>query len=306
MLCGLLLVITACSQTHPGAEVPLDRAREYASALYNQQLYWQAVDEYENILDRYSMGQDIRANLNYQIANIYFEKIGDIPHALSYYLKIRHLYQESSLMDDVNKRVVACLERLGKSTAAAEYLKESAEAAGSDSPIASLPGDTLAVIGETVLTTGDFDRLFDYFWTSLPEDQRKEDPTREQKLAFLRDYVKSETLYNSAKRQRLDMDKEVVEVAYLQKKQLMIQKLLENEVNSKIKVEDAEIKNFYNENKDKLSTTVDGKKKQLSLSEAREYIRQLLVSQKARELQDELTDRLIESQNAKIFADKIQ
>lgn len=302
----LFAVFASCSQSMPGANAPLDKAREYAAALINQELYYQAIEEYKHILDNYTMADNIRANINFQIANVYFEKIGNVPDALTYYLRVRHLYGDSELIDDVNRKVVACLERLGRSNAAAEFLKDAATTAGDDSPFESLPGDTLAVIGDRIITTGDFDRIFKFYWDQQPPEQKKEEPTRDQKLAFFSEYVKGEVLYNSAKLQNLDTNKEVTEMVYLQKKQIMVQKLLDNELSSKINITEDEIATFYNDNKDKFQTNVDGKLKQLTLTESKDYVRQFIFSQKASTLRDELTDRLIEAQNARIFSDRIK
>jgi len=306
LLLSLAGLLFACSQTQPGAEAPLENARAYANALYNQQLHWLAVAEYEKILDKYKMDDKNRANITFTIANINFEDIRNYASALSYYLKIKYLYDDEDLREEVNKRIVACLERLGKSSAAAAYLKETTSLKGEESPLQSLPGDTVAVVGSTVITPADLNRLFRYYRSSLTEEERKKEPTEDDKIEFLLNYVKSEALYNSAVMQRIDEDPEIVEITYLRKKQLVVNKLLQNEVHNKIKISDEEIKVFYNENKSILTITEKGKKKTPSLDEARDDIRQIIYMQKSQKLQDELTDRLIEAQKARVFSDRIK
>ncbi|MFC1477102.1 tol-pal system YbgF family protein [candidate division KSB1 bacterium] len=307
-LLALILVgaVFACSESRPGADIPLDRSRDYAVALYNQKLFPQAISEYSRILETYSLSDEERAKYNYRIGNIYFENLGDYTNAMTYYLKIRSLFPESSIIDEVDKRYVASLERLGKSKEAAAVLKQTTSLKDEGTPLMQLEGDTLATVGGTVITSGDFERLFTYFWNSQPPEVRKEEPTREQKITFLRDYVKGEALYNSAKLQQLDQAKEVIEVAYLQKKQLMVQKYLEKEVNSTIVVTEEEIKKFYEENKSKLTIEKDGKQVNPTLQEAHDDIEQLIFMQEAQQKQAELTDKLIEAQNAKLFIDKIK
>ena len=280
----------------------MERQREYANALYNQKLYVQAVSEYIHLLEWYKLDTNLRANITYTVGNIYFDQLEDYRSALSFFLKIKYLFRESALVEDANKRIIACLERLGRSVDAAAVLRETTALTESSSLFERLPGDTVAIIAERVLTSGDLDRLFSYYFNSLPPEQRSEEPTRDEKLAFLRDYIKSEVLYNSALRQNLDQKRDVIEVAYLQKKNLIIDKLLEIEVYNKVTVENSEIERYYQENKDKLTArTPDGKLKKLSLQEARDVIYRLLFMQKAKKLNDELTDRLIEAQNARIY-----
>lgn len=300
-------ILFACSQYQPGADIPMERQREYANVLFNNQLYFQSVLEYNNLLNRYKLEKNTRANINYKMGNICFEQLGDYQNALYYYFKIKHVFRESNLVDDANKKIIACLERLGRSADAAAVLEEATSLTERDSPFERLPGDTVAIVAGEAITTGELDRLFDYFFNSLPLVQREEGKTRENKIAFLRDYIISEVLYNAAKRQNLNQDRKVIEVAYLQKKNLMVELLLQNEVYDKINIKDSEIEQYYKENKEKLvDKSEQGKEKQLSLEESRDIIEQLLFAQQAQMLKDELTDRYIDAQNAQMFIDKVK
>jgi hypothetical protein len=221
-------------------------------------------------------------------------------------MKIKHVYKTSSLLEETNKRIIACLERLGKSNAAASLLKETASIKGIESPIESLPGDTVAVIGDKVTTTGDLDRFFAYYRQSLPIEEQQKTATLNDKLAFLRDYVKGEVLYNSAKLQNLDQDRQIIEISFIQKKELMIRKLLETEIQKNINITDEQIKSFYDENKSKLTIEKEGKMVVPEFEEAKQDIYYLLYSQEANKIQGALTDRLIEAQNARIFIEKVK
>lgn len=301
------VVMLACSQYDPGSGVPMERQREYAAVLFKQKLYVQSIDEYLRLLDYYKLDDNLRANINYTIGNIFFEQLGDYRNALSFFLKIKHIYRESSLIDDANMKLVASLERLGMSQEASAVLRETASLNESDSPFERLPGDTVAIVADVAITSGEFERIFNYYYNSIPDDQRNEDEKRNEKIVFLRDYIKNEVLYNSALRRNIDQEKNVLEVAYLQKKQLIIEQLLQEDIYSKIDIKDSEIENYYRENRDKLTErTADGKQRQMSLEDARDVIYQLLFNQQAVVLKDQLTDRLIEAQNARVFIDKVK
>ncbi|KPK89380.1 hypothetical protein AMJ80_09890 [bacterium SM23_31] len=307
IFCLMAGILFGCSKYQPGEGIPLERQREYASALFNQKLYIQSILEYNNLLNRYKLDKNTRANVNYMIGNIFFDQLGDYQNALYYYYKIKHVFRESNLVDEANKKIVACFERLGRSFEAAAALKDATSLIERDSPFERLPGDTVAIVAGDPLTTGELDRFFDYYFNSLLPEERNEGKTREKKLTFLRDYVKSEVLYNTAKRQNLDQDKKVVEVAYLQKKNLMVERLLQNEVYDKINIKDPEIEQYYNDNKDKfVDKSQAGKERQLTLEEATNTIYQLLFTQQAQKLQDQLTDRYIDAQNAQLFIDKVK
>lgn len=300
-------ILFACSQYQPGADIPMERQEEYAVALFNQKLYLQSILEYNNLLNRYKIDKNQRANINYTMGNICFEQLGDYQNALYYYFKIKYVFQESNLVEDADKKIIACLERLGRPEDAAAVLKGATSLTERDSPFERLPGDTVAIIDGEALTTGELDRLFNYLINSLAPEQREEADTRDNKVVFLLDYIKSEVLYNSAKRQALDLDKKVIEVAYLQKKSLMVELLLQNEVYNKINIQDAEIEQYYEQNKEVLvDKSEQGKERQLLLDESRDIIRQLLFTEQAQKLKDQLTDTYIEAQNAQMFMDKVK
>lgn len=304
-----VILLISCSQYDPTAGVSLERQREFASALFNQKLYIQSINEYVKLLENYDLDDNLRANINYTVGNIFFDNVGDFRNSLAFFLKVKHVFRESDLVDEANKKIIASLERLGRSDEAAAVLEEttSLNEPAPDSPFQPLPGDTIAVIDGQVLTSGEFDRLFGFFYSAIPADQKDPDNLRNDKLVFLRDHIKREVLYNSARRGGLDLDQEVLEVAFLQKKQLMIEKLLQNDIYVKVTVEESEIEKYYQENKDKLvQRNPDGSQQQLSLEESQPIINQLLYSQQVNMLRDQLTDRLIEAQNAIVFADRIK
>lgn len=303
------ILFFACSQYDPSGGIPQERQREYADALFNQKLYIQAINEYVKLLDLYDLDDNLRADINYKIGNIFYEQVGDYRNAMSFFLKVKYVFRESDLVDEANRKIIASLEWLGRPGEAASVLEEttSSNEPASDSPFERLPGDTVAIIDGKVLTSGDFERLFEYYYNAIPDDQKNEENLRNSKLVFLGDYVKSEVLYNSAKRRSFDTDQEIMDVAFLQKKQLMIEKLMQNDIYVKVNIEESEVEKYYEENKEKLiQRDPDGSENQLSLEDARNIIFQLLYSLQANILRDRLTDQLIEAQNAIVFADKIK
>ena len=304
----LCMLLTGCSSYNPGRNISQERQKEYAAALYNHQLYIQAITEYSNLLNWYDLDSNTRANINHTIGNIFLEKLNDCTNALAYYMRVKHLYPKNSITEENNKNIVACFERLGRSAEAAEYLKGMPVAQiKSDSPFERIPGDTVAIVAGEVYTAGEIEKLFNYYYNSLSIEQRKKNPTRDDKLLFLREYIKSEVLYNSAKRQNLDYERDIIEVAHLLKKELMIKKLLDNDVYRKVTVNEAELEKYYEDNKNKYQTrTAQGTIKQLTYDEARDIVLQDLVLEKGKKLKGDLIDRLIEAQNAQVFPQKIQ
>jgi len=280
-----------------------DKLREYAGDLINKSLYPQAIKEYQRYLDEYNIDNRERANVNYIIANTYFDRVKDYQQALAYYLKIKHLYPESSLMEEVNKKIVACLERLEKTEDAKQALDETVQYDQSKVQ-KKRPGEVIAKIGNREVTQGDLD----FEISQLPPSVRDQFRSRDKKLAFLRDYVATDLLYNTAKRAGLDKDKDVIEGAFQAKKSLMVRKLLEDRVANKVKIEDSDIQLYYDAHKDDYAEKdKDGKViKEKPLSEVKQQVAQDLSRKKYMDEYQALIERMIMAENVKFYENRVK
>jgi len=280
-----------------------DKLREYAGDLINKSLYPQAIQEYQRYLDEYNIDSRERANVNYIIANTYFDRVKDYQQALAYYLKIKHLYPESSLMEEVNKKIVACLERLEKTEDAKQALDETVQYDQSKVQ-KKRPGEVIAKIGKREITQGDLD----FEINQLPPSVRDQFRSKEQKLAFLRDYVATDLLYNTAKRAGLDKDKDVIEGAFQAKKTLMVRKLLEDRVANKVKVEDSDIQLYYDAHKDDYAEKdKDGNiVREKPLSEVRQQVAQDVSRKKYQDEYQALIERMIMAENVKFYENRVK
>ena len=95
-----------------------------ANVYYTNDLYEASIQEYESYLNDYAPDATKQANICYIIGNIYYERLFDYSKALQYYFRIKYLYPESNLQDDVGRKIVSCLERLEKSQDAQRYLDQ--------------------------------------------------------------------------------------------------------------------------------------------------------------------------------------
>ncbi len=303
---SLLIVLTIGCQRAPQNNVPPEKKRELANALYNQQLYRQAVQEYQDYLNTYSLKENEQANIAYMIANIYFERLYDYENALSYYLRIKYLYPDSPLQKEVSKKIVECLERMKRSTDAQQVIEQTAALDESQKP-QSRPGEVIARIGKREITTGDFQ----YELNRLPAYLRDQVKTREQKLEFLKNYIVQELLYDSAKRKGLDKDKEVREGVLQAEKSLMAQKLLQQEIEKEVnmdKYSNADVELYYKAHKEKYAEKdKDGKVKRIPpFAEVQERVAQDFIQEKQQEAYQRLIERLMKAEQVAIYEQKIK
>ena len=106
---------------------------------------------------------------------------------------------------------------------------------------------SLLALGNDLITMEELDEAID----AMPEWMRTavEDPA--QKRAFLEQYVAEELIYQKAKRLELDKDPSVRKQAERATRQLMIQKVLEDEIKAKVKISDDEVDLYYRAHPDR-------------------------------------------------------
>lgn len=301
LLTVLLLSLFGC-QSDSKPQVDGDKLREYAGDLINRSLFNQAIDVYKDYLDTYKIDERERANVNYIIANTYFERLNDYESALAYYLKVKHLYPESGLIDDINKQIVACLERLERSEDAQQALDEAVQMDPQDVQ-KKRPGAVVARIGDREITQGDLD----FEISKLPPSVRPELRSPEQKMQFLREYVATELLYDTAKRAGFDKDPEVIEGAFQAKKSLMVQKLLQDRVAAKAEVEPDDVELYYEANKEQYAEKDEEGNvvRETPLSEVREQVAEDLARQKFQNAYQAMIERMMLTEDVQFFDDKI-
>lgn len=298
----LVSVFLNCCQNKAKPKFDGEQIRDYASALYNRQLYQQAVDEYNYYLDNYELDDSEAANINYTIGNIYFERVRDYENALKYYLKIKHLYTESTLQDEVSKKMVECLERLERSADAQQVLEESALLDPSQAK-PRRPGEVIAKIGKRHITTGDLE----YEISQLPPYVKSQLTDKSKKVDFLKQYIATELLYDTAKRKGLDKEKAVIEATFQAKKNLMVQKLLEEEISKEVNIKESDVELYYKAHQDKYSSKdKDGKITGIKpLEEVKTQVMQDLIREKQQEAYDLLVQRMMRAEAVEIYEDKL-
>ena len=302
----LFLFISFCAKEDTSNLIPADKKREFANALYNRHLYDQAVDEYKDLLDNYNLTINLQANITYLIADIYFERLNDYESAMAYYMKVKHLFPESELVNDANKKIISCLERLDRTVDAQQALKETTQLNPEEEK--DYPGEVIAEIGDRKITSGFLDFLIDRNLSNLPANMRPEKIDRDQKLAFLREYIIVELLYNSAKRLGFDRDKDIIDGAFQAKKFMMANKVRQKEVEEKVKITEKDLTDYYNNNKESFAEKdKDGKvTKQKTFAEVKEQVYQKVAEEKQRAVIDDLLSRLMDAQNVNIYTDKVK
>jgi tetratricopeptide (TPR) repeat protein len=302
LLVFLTILIIGCSkQMEPNLNK--EQARNYANELYNRRLFKQSAAEYERYLNAYKLNETEQANISYTIGDIYFERLKDYENALAYYIRIKYLHPKEEIKKEVDKKIVACLERLERTEDAEQTLREST----SLEPEAiqkKRPGAVVARIGSREITQGDID----FELSQLPPSIRSQYNTKEKKLEFLNQYILTELLYKSAQNMELDKNAEVIEAAFQAKKSIMVQKYLQDQIRKEVKIKPEDVELYYKANKDKyVEKDKEGNViREKPFDEVQQQAAQDLMVERQQDVYKRMVERLMRAEGVQVYDDVLK
>ena len=298
----IMFIIVACNQTQQ-PDISADAKLNLANAYYTNGLYEAAAGEYMDYLDNYQVDANRKANTYYTIANIYFERLNDYEQALTYFFKIKYLYPESALQGEIGKKIVSCLERLNRTTDAVRVIEQEA-ALDKESVKENLPGKVVAVIGARKITQGDLD----FEIGKLPVYMQEQFKDKNHKKEYLKQFILQELLYDKAKRLELDKDKAVIEGTFRAQKGLMAERILQDELKDKVKIEPSDVELFFMAHKDRYAEKNDKGKviRQKEFNEVQQQVAQDLAMDRQQQAYQQLLGQLMKAQDVKIYEDRVR
>ena len=238
-----IVLISTLSKTDYERKL-IDEKKNLAVMLFKNKLYEPAIEELKAILDNPYLQKQDKANVSYTIASAYFENLNDYPNALSYYQRVEYYDPLSKLLKQTKSKIVECLERMNRSLDAQSALESATDLRGEKK---DFTGEVVAKIGDREIKMSEIDDQIE----KLPPYIQQQFKGHKSKLDFLRTYISRDLLYNAAKRKGLDNDKDVIEKAFQAKKDIMVQKYYQDEVEDKVQVNDSDLELYYKANQDK-------------------------------------------------------
>ena len=287
----IILIVSVYLTNKHSLSQKLKTTREYTYALIDKGLYLQAATEYKKLLETGKYNDKERANIAYLMGNIYMENAHNYEEALASYTLVNVLSPKNELTDEVNRKSVECLERLGRSADAKREMEKSTLL---NKPTPLPKGLIVAKIGKRNITIEELEKQIN----SLPPYIQENYKEPAKRIEFLKQYIATELLYDSAKRKNFENDSEIVEKSFQIKKSLMVQKLLSEELKGKIDIRESEIKLYYDAHK---KDFLDKTKKQKPLEETSNEIQSILQREKEQEASSELLNKLMRAEQVQIF-----
>lgn len=285
-----ILIMLNIFNTSSKEEISLNTLKDYANELRSKGLYLQAIDAYKQYLKNTHLSKKISANVHYFIGDIYKENLKDFDKALAHFIKIKYIHPDSPLLNNINQKIITCLENSGRSREAQIALQETTALNGKKNKNLQTP---IAKIDSDIITLADFN----HWINELPEEIKKNYKSSIQKKELFRQYIGQELMYRMALRKGFQNDPYILKKSFEIKKNLMAQKLMQEELLSKIKITMKDIELYYKANKDKYKKP---------LNQIINIVQQDIMQEKVQEKSQELLSKMIKANSVQIFDDNIR
>lgn len=219
--------------------------RELGNKLRSAGITEEAIEQYQNYFATAHLDKTTKANMAYTLGKLYMEE-GNYEKALRWLYLVDMIDPETPLKNEVSTKIVHCLEALGRFHAA-EYALEARSSLEGNQEGELKGNQVVAEIGSRKITLREVDEAID----QLPPWVKEQIKGKEKKLEFMRKYVADELFYRKATKLEYDKDSEIRNKTAQFTRQLMINKVLEQEIKGKVSIEEDDLKNYFKANQDR-------------------------------------------------------
>ncbi len=240
----LFFVVESKSRNAAGSALSAAQTRDLASKLKAAGALKEAGRIYEQFLNQTDTADVQRASISFSLGNLFLD-LGEYEKALRWFYE-SELSESKEIEEEVGKKIVHCLEAMGRIHAAKAALdrrtsldQPGAERAQND-PI-------VATIGKDRIHRSDVTRALD----DLPPVLQQRFAGPEGAKEFLKKYVADALLFEKAKKLEIDQDPEVTRTFQTMLKQLTINRFVETQILDKLEIDPADLKNYYEANREK-------------------------------------------------------
>jgi len=220
--------------------------REYANKLKADGLIDQTVRAYEEYAQNGEIDKGTRSNIYFSIAEMLMNA-NKYEDALAYFYKAEIANPDTDLKQEIGTNIVTCLEKSNR-TLDAEYQMESRTLLSGEKGTKKPSGEVVARIKNREITMNEINSALKKLPPWMKEAYAKDEA---KKLDFLKTYVVNELFYEKGLKLGIDKNPEIREKAEMLEKEMVVQNVLEQEVFSKIKSEEDDLKNYYEVHKDR-------------------------------------------------------
>lgn len=222
-----------------------ERHRELAAKLQAAGALDEASAHYERYLAAADLAPEAAARIAYSLGSTYLEQ-GRFQKALRWFYEAE-LWGPTELSDELGRKIVHTLERLGRHHAAQAALTERTRLDASESDdVRRSPADpVIARIGSEEIYRSEVERALD----ELPPELAQSIRSPADREAFARQFVAEELLWRKARKMEYDRDADVLRRHEAALRQLAVARLVEDEVVGKVEIDESDLRNFFEANR---------------------------------------------------------
>lgn len=223
--------------------------REVAGRLLAAGVLEEAIAYYERFLNSaYEVGES-KASVAFSLGELY-ESLNRFEKALSWYYMVELFDPHSRHKLEASKRIVSLLEKLGNVAASKRELRratslESGSQGSNDDHVKN--SQVLAKVDGKNIYLHDLDEAIG----QLPPQMKDAFKSKDKKVNLLRKLVADEVLSQKAVRLGLDRRPDFIRKFNQIKNRFLVEQMIQSEVESKIKIDESDLSNYFEVNKDK-------------------------------------------------------
>jgi len=250
-------------------------------------LYSQVLDEHPTLPKRGAIA--------FSLGEMYL-KSGQFQKALRWFYQAE-VEETPDLDTEISKKIVHCLERLGRVHAAKAALNTSVSLDNTASIQRSSDDPIVAVIHNRSIPFSEIQRSID----DLPKEISGKFSGPSGQARYLKKFVADELLWRKAQKLEYDQDPETQRQISNLARQVVVARLLEKEVANKITVDPADLNHFFQANTKRFT----GDKPDITFEQVKPQVEQAYRMMKFQTAYGQLIETELSTGDVKVYADRI-
>ncbi len=219
-----------------------ENQRALAGKLKSMGLHNEAVAAFERYMRLADPDSTRRANIAYTMGKLLMEQ-GAYEQALRWFYEAEIADPDTPLKTEMGSKIISCLERLGKYSAADYALNRRTSADTGPEPGGSR---VVAEVAGRKIYIEDINEALD----AMPEWMRSQFDSPGRKREFLKKYVADELLFRKAIKLEYQKSADIQKRLRTVERELLVNKVVEDELKDEISMEEDDLRNYFAAHRD--------------------------------------------------------
>ena len=276
----------------------VERSREVAAKLLAAGALDEAAKLYSGYLEHSGVEDSAAAGIAFSLGKGYLQT-GRYELALRWFYEAESLGSEE-LGGEISSGIVSALERMGRHHAAQSALDQRVQL---DQDQTERPETDVVVarIGAVEFRNSELERALD----ELPPELTESFAGHKGRAAFLEKFVADELIWRKASKMEYDRDPEVRRLHDQALKQLAVSKFVEQEILSKIEVDETDLRNHFEANRERYTKSKTGDTQDVTFDQVRSAVEAEYRLLKLQEAYEQLIDSELAVQDVELYPERL-